>query len=47
MTPAFYQMPEKNAPAERPGKRKVYGTQKNNRRQERVAEIEKSWKSYT
>jgi len=40
---------EKNAPIERPDERKVglCGTQKDSRRQERVAEIENSWKSYT
>ena len=38
---------EKNAPVERPDEREVCGTQKNSRRQERVAEIENSWKSYT
>jgi len=32
----------KNAPAEQPDERKVSGTQKNSRRQERVAEIDKS-----
>jgi len=37
-----YRRQKKNAPAERPGERKVCS-----RRQERVAEIKKSWKSYT
>ena len=41
-----YMRSEKNTPAEWPDERKVCGTRKNSRRQDRVAEIEKSWKSY-
>ena len=37
----------KNEPAERTDERKVGGTRKNSWRQERVAEIVNSWKSYT
>jgi len=36
-----------NAPAGRPDERKVCGTEKNSWRQERMADIVKSWKSYT
>jgi len=34
-------------PVERPDESKVCGTWKNSRRQDRVAEIVKSWRSYT
>jgi len=47
MTGKSYSRQKKNAPDEQPGERKVCGTQKNSWRQKRVAEIVKSWKSYT